>query len=128
MPAVYLTSLATPQPGLSLPVAVAIDCFPCVVGRHPDCDRRLDDRSVSRRQCAFSLREGRVWLEDLGSLNGTALNGRPLDSATPLAQDDRLELGHLHFAVQLAEGPMDEPVDLGAAARGSDDPTHRKLA
>jgi pSer/pThr/pTyr-binding forkhead associated (FHA) protein len=128
MPAVYLTSLASLEPGLGLPVAVAIDRFPCVVGRHPDCDRRLDDRSVSRRHCAFSLREGRVWVEDLGSLNGTALNGKPLEGATPLAQDDRLELGHLLFAIRLAEGPTDEAVDLGGSPRGSDDPTHRKLA
>jgi pSer/pThr/pTyr-binding forkhead associated (FHA) protein len=128
MPAVYLTCLATPPPGLSLPVAVAIDRFPCVVGRHPDCDRRLDDRSVSRRHCAFSVRDGRVWVKDLGSLNGTALNGKPLEGATPLAQDDRLELGHLCFVVRLAEGPTDEAVQPGAAAQGSDDATVRKLA
>jgi hypothetical protein len=64
----------------------------------------------------------------VGSLNGTALNGKPLQGATPLAQDDRRELGRLCFVVRLAEGPTDEAVDLGGSPRGSDDATERKLA
>jgi CheY-like chemotaxis protein len=89
--------------------------FPYVVGRHSDCDFRPDDQMVSRRHCAFTLRDGRVWVEDLGSRNGTRLNGEPLDEALPLEDGDRLELGLLTFRVRLAGEPA-------AAARAEEVP------
>jgi predicted component of type VI protein secretion system len=76
---------------------VAIDQLPCVVGRHPDCDRRLHRPEVSRRHCAFWLCDGRAWVTDLGSSNGTRLNGKPLAKASPLAECDRLDLAGLPF-------------------------------
>jgi hypothetical protein len=48
---------------------------PYVLGRHPDCDLVLDDDSVSRRHASIA-REGDRWLiVDLGSRNGTQVNG-----------------------------------------------------
>jgi pSer/pThr/pTyr-binding forkhead associated (FHA) protein len=76
---------------------LAIDQFPCVVGRHPGCDRRVHNPVVSRRHCAFWLRDGRAWVQDLGSSNGTRLNGKPLTEARPLAEGDRLDLAGLTF-------------------------------
>jgi hypothetical protein len=76
---------------------LAIDRFPCVLGRHPGCDRRLHSPRVSRRHCLFSLRDGRAWVEDLGSLNGTFLNREPIHEPRPLAEGDRLDLDGLPF-------------------------------
>jgi hypothetical protein len=84
MRAFYLVPLRTDAWGSDHPDAViAIDRFPCVVGRHPDCDRRLHNPVVSRRHCAFWLRDGRAWVKDLGSRNGTGLNGKPPTGAAP---------------------------------------------
>jgi CheY-like chemotaxis protein len=84
------------------PGPITVAHFPFVVGRHPDCDHRINDPTISRRHCAFTARGGRVWVEDLGSRNGTRLNGEPLTEARPLGGGDRLDLHHLHFQVRLA--------------------------
>ncbi|MEU8570135.1 FtsK/SpoIIIE domain-containing protein, partial [Streptomyces pathocidini] len=52
------------------------------VGRSADADVPLDDPDVSRLHCAVTVSgDGRVTIADLGSTNGTTLDGRPLDSA-----------------------------------------------
>jgi predicted component of type VI protein secretion system len=94
----YLIPLWANARGGDDPDAVlAIDRFPCVVGRHSGCDRRVHSPRVSRRHCLFSLRDGRAWVEDLGSLNGTFLNREPVHEPRPLAEGDRLDLGCLPF-------------------------------
>jgi hypothetical protein len=67
-----------------------------VIGRHHGCDLQLENRSVSRRHAALRLRDGVWMLEDLGSTNGTRLNGRPVLSAAVLPGDE-IELGEARF-------------------------------
>ncbi len=119
--------MAPGEPENARPVALFIDRFPCVVGRHSAADRRLSDPAVSRRHCAFTLREGRVWVEDLGSLNGTRLNDEPLTVARPVADGDLLDLAHLRFCIHLAENVEDAAVDLGTTDAEPEDPTRPKL-
>ena len=62
------------------------------IGRSPDCDIFLDDVTVSRRH-AVALKQGDAFvIEDQGSLNGTFLNRRRLESAE-LSDDDELQIG-----------------------------------
>ena len=64
-----------------------------VVGRGKNVDLQLDDASVSRRHASIVLEQG-VWrLVDLGSANGTDLNGRPVSAATALADGDTIAFG-----------------------------------
>ena len=72
-----------------------------VVGREPAlCERLIDDATVSRRHCRFSLREGRLYVEDLNSLNGTWLGGRGLAPFQPEpVGDESVTLARLTFAV-----------------------------
>jgi predicted component of type VI protein secretion system len=94
----YLVPLsANAQGGDSPDAVVAVDQLPCVVGRHPACDRRIHSPQVSRRHCAFWQRDGRAWVADLGSSNGTRLNGKRLAEASPLAEGDRLDIAGLPF-------------------------------
>jgi pSer/pThr/pTyr-binding forkhead associated (FHA) protein len=79
---------------------LALRAFPCVVGRHPECDHWLACPFISRRHCAFSVRDGRVWVEDLGSRHGTRVNGEPVEGRRPLRDGDRLDLGCLPFEVR----------------------------
>ena len=62
------------------------------VGRSPDCDVFLDDVTVSRRHAQVLRRERQFFIEDAGSLNGTFLNRRRIESA-PLDVGDELQIG-----------------------------------
>ncbi len=111
-------------PGLDRPEGpprTVVRRFPCVIGRQTDCQVRLADPRVSRRHCSLTLREGRVWVEDLGSSNGTRLNGQPLEEALPLDDGDLLEVAHLAFRVNLRDAPAESasPGAARAAAKGS---------
>ncbi len=69
---------------------------PQTLGRSDSCDIMVVpevDRMVSGRHLQFSRREGRWWVVDLGSSNGTTLNGRPLTAPTEISPGDILELG-----------------------------------
>jgi pSer/pThr/pTyr-binding forkhead associated (FHA) protein len=63
-----------------------------LVGRSPECDVFLDDVTVSRRHAEL-VREGdRYTIRDLGSLNGTFVNRRRIESAV-LDEDDEVQIG-----------------------------------
>jgi hypothetical protein len=62
------------------------------VGRSPDCDVFLDDVTVSRRHALVVRRDGRYFIEDRGSLNGTFLNRRRIESG-PLEDGDEVQIG-----------------------------------
>ena len=66
---------------------------PVLVGRGPDSDFVIRDATVSRRHAAIH-REGYAWfVEDLGSKNGTRVNGRPVSRRTAIAPGDELAFG-----------------------------------
>jgi len=63
-----------------------------LIGRSPACDVFLDDVTVSRRHAEL-VRDGDTFIiRDLGSLNGTFVNRRRIDSAV-LEEDDELQIG-----------------------------------
>ena len=104
---VHLLPLRPDGPALGGRAALVVAAFPCVLGRGPGCGQRLTYPLVSRRHCALSLRGGRVWAEDLGSRNGTAVNGEPLRGARPLADGDRLDLADCRFLARLVGPPAE---------------------
>ena len=62
------------------------------IGRSPDCGIFLDDVTVSRRHAVVVRRDGQFFIEDEGSLNGTFLNRRRIESGE-LHDDDELQIG-----------------------------------
>ena len=70
-----------------------------VVGRHPDCDARLDSLRVSRWHCCLTEVDGEVWVRDLGSTNGTWIDGRRASSGR-LRIGDVLAIAHLRYRVE----------------------------
>jgi FHA domain-containing protein len=69
-----------------------IDKQTVVIGRSKDCDIRLSDPNVSRRHAEIRQEGTAYWLIDLGSTNGSVVNGRRQQRAK-LESDDRITLG-----------------------------------
>ena len=73
---------------------------PVIIGRAAGVSLRLDDESISRHHCSLARREnGQLVLADLGSANGTMVNGRELQqgSAVEVSSGDVIKLGDLEF-------------------------------
>ena len=67
-----------------------------MVGRHPACDVRLDSLRVSRRHCILTEQRGGVVVRDLGSTNGTWINGRRVVSGR-IHPGDELSIAHMRY-------------------------------
>lgn len=72
-----------------------------VVGRE-DAGLTIDDEEISRRHAAIRPVDGGVEIEDLGSTNGTYVNGTRIDGATRLAGGDTVKLGRSVLQVEAA--------------------------
>src|SRR3954470_7688223 len=70
-----------------------------LIGRHPECDVRIDLPKVSRRHCCIALAYDRLIIRDLGSRNGLRVNGEMVDEAT-LRHGDEVAIGPLIFRVE----------------------------
>jgi hypothetical protein len=69
------------------------------VGRGLHCDVRFNDRAVSREHLRLLVDRGGVTAENLSRSNGTLLNGERLEGKVPLADGDRLRVGHRDLTV-----------------------------
>ncbi|MCW5874648.1 MAG: FHA domain-containing protein [Anaerolineales bacterium] len=80
---------AGPNPGQR--TGLAKDSF--VIGRDPGCDLHIQDIEVSRRHARVIAQSGGFVLEDLGSTNGTFVNGERVSTVTVLRPGDEIRLG-----------------------------------
>ena len=73
-----------------------------VIGRSSDCNLRIASKEVSRKHCSILVSESVVLVRDLGSSNGTYLDGRRIEPNIdiPLPPDSELEIGNVRFVVQ----------------------------
>lgn len=91
---------------------IAITRFPFFIGRHPECDYCIDNALISRHHCVFFLQGNQVYVQDLGSLNGTKVNVQPLRSPQPIHDGDELCLFFLAYLVHLPAQPEASAVQL----------------
>jgi len=73
-----------------------------VIGRDPDCECVLTDTTISARHVRFSYHHGQWWVEDLGSRNGTGLNGETLTTPTIVVHGDAVKCGKTTLKINLA--------------------------
>lgn len=85
-----------------------------IVGRSSEADLVLADDAVSRKHARFYVERRRVWVRDLGSHNGTLINGMP-SKRHCLRAGDRVTIGASLMSVQLAR-----PSQVGAAPRAGE--------
>lgn len=79
-----------------------------LVGRHPECDVRIESSKISRRHCCLGLAYDRVLIRDLGSRNGLRVNGRLVQEAR-LEPNDELAIGPLLFRLENEQTPEQTP-------------------
>lgn len=92
---------------------IALDREMLVVGRHPQCDARLDSIRVSRRHCCIMTPDqGEIIVKDLGSTNGIRINGQRVEKGR-LRPGDELSIAHIRYRFEDGIGQemtMAEPV------------------
>ncbi len=72
------------------------------LGRHAEATIVLADTQASRRHAELTCREGRVWLRDLGSANGTFSGGQRLAAPVELCPGDAITIGDTTLRLALA--------------------------
>jgi pSer/pThr/pTyr-binding forkhead associated (FHA) protein len=85
--------------GKSAGKAIAVKRDKLLIGRAEECDIRPLSDEVSRRHCAVRVEPGIVWVEDLGSRNGTFVNGQRIPEKTKVYDDDLIKVGGLELRV-----------------------------
>jgi pSer/pThr/pTyr-binding forkhead associated (FHA) protein len=89
----------TPEQTREIPITQA----EFLIGRGADCDLRLRDTEISRHHCTIRVGADEATLVDLGSSNGTFLNGQRVRSQAALHTGDQLQLGAATFVVDLGD-------------------------
>ncbi|MFZ9886867.1 MAG: FHA domain-containing protein, partial [Myxococcota bacterium] len=74
-----------------------------VIGREKSVDVPLDDRALSRRHASVEKRGAAIWVSDLGSANGTYVNGEKIEEPRPLSEGDVIGLGHYRLHIDGAQ-------------------------
>lgn len=74
----------------------------CIIGRERDCHFRPDDDMISRHHCVIRFDGITYRIRDLGSRNGTFVNGRQIKSDVVLVPDDRIRVGTMTMHISLS--------------------------
>lgn len=69
------------------------------VGRHDDCQIRIKSSQVSRKHCELFERKGLLMVKDLGSSNGTLVNGKRIEGQSVLEPGDEITIGGVKLRV-----------------------------
>ncbi|MBN2137746.1 MAG: FHA domain-containing protein [Sedimentisphaerales bacterium] len=108
------------QKSFSLPSSIT------VIGRRHDCDLCIPLADVSRRHCQFDRNNEALQIRDLGSRNGTFLNGKHVNGETRANAGDYLQVGPLVFQIQIDGVPENvtaPPTDKLATPQQQTPPT-----
>jgi GAF domain/FHA domain len=95
VPAPTLVIVAENRPPMRRPLSQT----EVVMGRDPAADLTIDDGYLSRQHCAVSIKEGQVIVRDMGSYNGTYVNGQKIHEECFLLPGDVLKVGRTRVFV-----------------------------
>lgn len=100
-----------------------------MIGRGPECDIRPVSDLVSRQHCLLLVGDDGVLIRDLGSRNGTLVNGQLVVAEQPLHHGDTLQLGPLVLEVLFGVEPVpvSDPISDTAQAIRTDTLTQERL-
>ena len=93
-----------------------------MVGRDRGCAVRIDSVTVSRRHAHVVVANGEAAVEDLGSKNGTQVNGQPVTERVALKDGDQIEVGSVKLTFRILDilpSTVTRPSLTGCATRRS---------
>lgn len=91
-----------------------------LIGREQDCQLRPNSELVSRHHCVFTLDDFSLRLRDLGSTNGTSVNGERIRKETVLEVGDRVIVGNLEFEIKIHDAAGAPPTEDTTAPPAED--------
>lgn len=107
-------------------VEITLEDAPVTFGRGDEADHKLPTRKASRIHAQVLPRDGGWWVEDLGSSNGTGVNGRRISGARQLSAGDVVNIGD--FELRFEQRPEATPPHEEASAHITYDPGKGKAA
>jgi predicted component of type VI protein secretion system len=88
-----------------------------VIGRDPQCQLRPASPAISKQHCVLAAREGKVYIRDCGSTNGTFINGEQVAGEREVSTGHRLKVGPLEFDIRIEAGVPAPAVARPAGAK-----------
>lgn len=79
---------------------IVIDPTPFSVGRRPGSSMQLNYKTVSGNHAELFVQEGKPWIRDLSSTNGTYVNGNRIDQPTELDEEDLIQFADVAFRLR----------------------------
>jgi len=120
-------SLLVMTPGKQQGKSLEIKTPQFLVGRDPQCQLRPASPLISKRHCALLIREGKAFIRDFGSTNGTYVNGQRVEGERELHHDDLLKIGPLEFTIRLEKTvtPVNKPTPAPATKSATPKPANK---
>src|SRR5437588_3960755 len=113
-------SLVVLTPGKTEGKEIPITTAQFTIGRDPKCNLRPASPVISKRHCAVLVRNGKVFLKDFDSTNGTLVNDQRITGEQELNHQDKLGIGPLNFAVRIESStPVDRPTPAPPTRAGA---------
>src|SRR3954453_12170968 len=100
--------------GRSATTALKLGDGVTTAGRHDECQIRLKSSEVSRRHWQFFEKNGMLLVKDLGSSNGTFLNGKKIEGQRVLEPGDELSIGPVKLRAEKVGQPVASKAPVGA--------------
>src|SRR5206468_2526908 len=104
--------------GQSIPIKLS----QYIIGRDPQCHLRPASPVISKRHCAILTKEGRVFLRDFDSTNGTFVNDEQIKGQRELKDGDVLKIGPVSFELRVEGAPaVNKPTPAARPGAGGED-------
>ncbi len=100
------------EPAEGKPFGFEVEQFPITLGRSQQSQLMVTDRFLSRKHARIFLRDDELFIEDMGSRNGTMLNGILINQARPIDHGDVIEFSNSKISLEwTVEEGQEEPTD-----------------
>lgn len=80
------------------------------IGRSSEADLQIEDETISRIHCSIRKWGDEYYVKDMGSRNGTSVNGTPIDDVTRIASGDTLRVGSFKIQIDVPIGKGTETI------------------
>ncbi len=94
---VYLEGILTGGKSWIIP----IEKFPFTIGRNPDCSMFLSSDNISRQHAVISYKEGKYYIADKNSTNGTIINNQKITNETLLTDANKISFAEFEFIIHI---------------------------